>query len=297
VIDSAPFLTPPDGLPGDLAVDGSTYLRAPINNQNVSNEKISVAMETPAYSWGVDLNSHSGDLGDSIQFITDAGEIGVWTLPATDTTAFRGIISDIPFHSITFQYNAASSGNWAESGWDNLSAHAFTESITHKTIAGIQFSYNAFVDTLISSNPTSSIPFAYPIEPSLYVDTFGIAGDAATVEDAVIGDDISTAACNWDEDGYLELGFTDNRLVNGEGYDLVLFELGSSIDSFGVALQPGGQLIAYDSAFTGYYTLAAGINGFVQINAAFVDLDDFGVPAGSTIDHFFIGGLLTTQKL
>lgn len=168
---------------------------------------------------------------------------------------------------------------------------------TKINIAGIEFNYNAFADVLISSNPTTSIPFVYPINPSLYVTTFGIVGDATNIEDAVVGDDISTAAGNWAEEGYLELGFSDNRLINADGSDLVLFELGDSIDSFGVSLEPNGQLIEYASVFSGYYTRSSGINALVPINVAFVDLGDFGIPAGSSIGRFFIGGLDTLTTL
>jgi hypothetical protein len=77
----------------------------------------------------------------------------------------------------------------------------------------------------------------------------------------------------------------------------VLFDLGSSIDSFGVSLDPNGQVIEYASAFTGYYTRSSGINDFLPINAAFVDLDDFGTPTGSSIGRLFIGGFDTLTTL
>lgn len=167
------------------------------------------------------------------------------------------------------------------------------------TIGGIDFEDNAFADKLISSNPTTSVPFVYPIDSALYEDVFGIVGAASSIEEAVVGGNISNAAGNFAKDGYLELGFTDNYLVNGPGNDLALFELGHSIDPFGVSLEAGGVVIEYASAFTGYYTASAGIETPLPINVAFVDLNDFGIVDGALIDRFFIGGIesLTTLSV
>ena len=74
IVDAAPFLDPGDGGgPGDLAVDGTTYLRAAINNPNISNEMITISFDVPVFSLGLDLNPHSGDLGDKLDILTGSG--------------------------------------------------------------------------------------------------------------------------------------------------------------------------------------------------------------------------------
>jgi hypothetical protein len=258
---------------------------------------LNAVLGVPRYTAGDRIDSVNIE-GDKITSSGSRIEIGLTyvfdssTFPNDDPSnyPFNPDDTDVALFFI-FEENAAGQDIYSAGGRIDPVPDART------IIAGTEFKHNAFVDVLISSNPVTSIPFVYPIDPSLYVSTFGIVGDAANIEDAVIGDDISTAAGNWAEDGYLALGFADNLLINGDGCDLALFELGSSIDSFGVSLEANGQVIEYASAFTGYYTRSSGINAMVPINVAFVDLDDFGIPAGFVIDHFYIGGLDTLTTL
>lgn len=273
---------------------------------NVTNDRI-LTEEDAAFLNGV-LGSSQYSTGDRVDIVDiegdsntlSGGRIEIGLSYVFDSSAFSNDdLSNYPSNSDDVELALFFIFEENSSGQDIYSAAGQINPVprTKINIAGIEFNHNAFADILISSNPTTSVPFVYPIDPSLYVTTYGIVGDAANIEDAVIGDDITTAAGNWAEDGYLELGFSDNWLINGDGNDLVLFELGYSIDSFGLSLEPTGQVIEYASAFTGYYTRSSGINALVPINVAFVDLDDFAIPAGSSIGRFFIGGLDTLTTL
>lgn len=76
--------------------------------------------------------------------------------------------------------------------------------------------------------------------------------------------------------------FGNAPVVNGAGPDLVIFELGIP-DTVGVSAELGGAFtvpLSYNTLFTG--ASAAGFN----LNAAAIDLSDFGVPAGGLVSRF-----------
>jgi hypothetical protein len=136
------------------------------------------------------------------------------------------------------------------------------------TVGGYTFADNAFADSLISS-----------------MGTFTTSGGSLA---SVLTDiNEATYAFTDDESAYVRLGFVDNALVNGTGYDLVLFELGIR-DGFYVSLtidglSTPGEYFYYFSDDTGFD--AAGFN----LNAVAINLDDFGVPADASLSSIVIG--------
>jgi hypothetical protein len=130
-------------------------------------------------------------------------------------------------------------------------------------IAGYTFDNNAFGDTLISS-----------------VGSYTTSG--SSLESVVTGSNLSSYAFSLTQGAYLQIGFTDNFLVNGTGYDLALFELGIP-DTFSFGLTIGGTTINYGTLFTGFY--AAGYD----VNVALINLDDFGVASNAFISSVVIG--------
>jgi hypothetical protein len=130
-------------------------------------------------------------------------------------------------------------------------------------VAGYDFEDNAFADSLVSSSGS-----------------YTTAGGG--LEAVITDSDLSTYAFSYSTGAYLEVGFTDNYLVNGTGNDLALFELGINA-TFGVSLTIGGTTINYNTIDTGY--TAAGYN----VNVALINLDDFGVAAGSYLSSSVIG--------
>ena len=135
------------------------------------------------------------------------------------------------------------------------------------TIGGITFDDNAFADSLISSEGS-----------------WTILGGSATLEDALIGPDVTNGAYSWDTGANVVLGFDDNVIVNGAGDDVALFEYGNALDSAAVAITVGGTTQTYQSYDTGEDVTIAGGGGTFNLDVITFDLDDFGVAAGSTLD-------------
>ena len=131
-------------------------------------------------------------------------------------------------------------------------------------VGGYNFEDNAFADTLISSSGG-----------------YSVTGDslAAALTDKNPGTfALSTTLGVTD---FVQLGFTDNVLVNGLGADLVLFELGVP-SVFGVSITIGGTTRSYASVSTG-----AQAGGF-GLNAAAIDLSDFGIAFGASLSSIVI---------
>jgi hypothetical protein len=84
----------------------------------------------------------------------------------------------------------------------------------------------------------------------------------------------------------VQLGFTDNVVVNGVGNDLAIFELGIP-DQFAVSLTIDGVSHIYSSVDTGYLVGTTASN--TKLAVALVNLDDFGLSAGEIIDSVVLG--------
>jgi len=130
-------------------------------------------------------------------------------------------------------------------------------------VGGYSFDDDAFADYLISSSGSYST-------------------SGGSLESCVTGANVDTWAGSLDPGAYLDLGFSDNYLVNGPGNDLALFELGVEA-TFGVSVTIGGTTLLYDTFDTGYS------GGGYKLNLALVNLDDFGLAAGSLLSHIVIG--------
>ncbi len=125
-------------------------------------------------------------------------------------------------------------------------------------IGGYSFADNAFVDSLVGAGGSFS-------------------GNAPLIS-AVTDSNADTYAYGTVTGAYLDLAFNDNNLVNGAGADLVLFELGDA-DTIGLTI--GGTTINYLPVSTGTTTPS----GFT-LNAAAIDLSDFGITAGTQVNSF-----------
>ena len=131
------------------------------------------------------------------------------------------------------------------------------------TIGGITVDSQNFVDELLSSFTTGSWS------------TQGGTLDAVTTDLSV-----DTWAFSNASQAYLQLGFTDNVMVNGAGNDLVVWEIGTP-DNFGISLTVGGTTQTIVSAATGF----SNAQGF-GINVAYFDLDAFGIAPGGSVSSF-----------
>ncbi len=156
------------------------------------------------------------------------------------------------------------------------------------TVAGITFDDNAFADVLLSSFSTND---GDPVQGFIFggIGGPGVINNAASLEAAVVGSILADAAVSFDSFSFIELGFTDNRVVNGPGADLAFFEIGSPDASpIAVALAPSmnpADFRVYDVVATGFQLSTQ----FQAINVAYVDLSDFGFAQGATLDAITVG--------
>ena len=139
------------------------------------------------------------------------------------------------------------------------------------TVGGYSFDDDAFADTLISSSGT-----------------FTVIPGVSTLEDVVVGSTLPDYAFTRSPGAYLEVGFTDNVIINSAGDDLVIFELGRP-DVVELSLSLGGVQVSKVLTNTGLSS------GRFNLNAAAWDLGaDFGLADGDSIDRLVLGVGTTT---
>lgn len=129
-------------------------------------------------------------------------------------------------------------------------------------VGGLAFDDDAFADVLLGSSGSYTL------------------GGAGTLEDQLVGTNVADYAYSFTPGAFVLLGFTDNTLFNGAGDDLALFELGIP-DT--LTLTIGGTTFSYVTVGTGF---SAG--GF-SLNVALIDLSDFGLASGSSVDQIRLG--------
>ena len=130
------------------------------------------------------------------------------------------------------------------------------------TIGGLTFADNAFPDVLIDYSGT------------FYLQTFG--STARTLEEAVLGADLNTAVKGTSPDAHYTVGYTDNVIQNLPGPDVAFFELVAN-DNFHVEINGVRRLVETQSG--------VGTGPLGTLNLGLVDLDDFGVAPGGTINQ------------
>ena len=147
------------------------------------------------------------------------------------------------------------------------------------TIGSFNFADNAFADSVISFTP--GISFQRQVtDPFDRVDT--------TPENAVLGSNLATSTIEMNSSQSLTLGFVDNMVVNGAGADLVIFELFGSAEYGSVTIN-GVTLGATGVNSFGFINIPG--TGFSNVvNYALIDLSDFGVALGASINQLSITG-------
>jgi len=132
------------------------------------------------------------------------------------------------------------------------------------TLTGISFEDNAFADQVLEVNGTW-------------------LGNVSAVLGPTIND------CTWnqahDENAFIKVAFTDNSIVNGSGADFVIFEE--------TGVDPGDAVKITISGVTHMYAtpLRSG-----PVNAAFIDLDDFGIAPGDRVSVMTLWGGATEPE-
>jgi len=152
-----------------------------------------------------------------------------------------------------------------------VSAVGLSSASAITTVAGYSFQDNAFADSVLASSGT-----------------YTLAG-AASLSAAVTGSSLTKYAFSSStgaalDGANIQLGFTDNYLVNGAGFDLALFEYGTA-STFAVTI--GGITHNYLTSGTGFTTSIGGPT--LQVNVAQINLDDFGAASGAQFSSILIG--------
>jgi hypothetical protein len=127
-------------------------------------------------------------------------------------------------------------------------------------VGGLTFDDDAFADDLVSSTGAW---------------TFG--GGAASLEAALVGSNPNDFAFAFGSTSNVVLRFTDNLAINLAGADLAIFELGTA-ETFSLAVEVAGTTNSYTAVDTGFDA------GGFDLLVAQIDLSDFGVAAGGTVD-------------
>lgn len=145
------------------------------------------------------------------------------------------------------------------------------------TIGGLTLDEQGFADTLIASSGVYST-------------------QGGTLAQALTDRNLASWAMSTTPGAYVVLGFSDNRVVNGAGNDIVLFEVGRE---------------AYEYSQEGFDSFVVTINGISRpyfttetttiiddrnVNMTALDLSFFGIAPGATIDRLQIGMDYVTRE-
>ncbi len=134
-------------------------------------------------------------------------------------------------------------------------------------VGGLTFQDNAFADEVINSGG-SLTTFAFDVP------------NAGTLPEVLTDTDTATFVIGG-TNAFVELGFVDNLVINGNGNDLAIFEQGGLADSF--LLKINNITLQVDTSFTGEFA-----SDGREINVGLVDLDDYGILSGGSISSIFL---------
>lgn len=109
-------------------VDGTGYLRLLLNEPA---DFVTFTFNSPITALGFEVNPHSATVGVVFSFAVDGAAAGTYSLPATDSTEFRGFLSDTPFTTFTLTTAATDS----RQGIDNLEAFTSVPEPAAATVA------------------------------------------------------------------------------------------------------------------------------------------------------------------
>jgi hypothetical protein len=121
-------LPPPFPAFDDVDIDGTPYLAVQVDITGVG-ESVSLSFDAPILMLGFEANPGTSrdSEGEFVSFATNGGESGVFQLPTTNVTGFRGFSVMNHFNSVTFSYNATGNNDeFTEYGMDNITTFSDT---------------------------------------------------------------------------------------------------------------------------------------------------------------------------
>jgi len=141
------------------------------------------------------------------------------------------------------------------------------------SVGGMTFDDNAFADKVIDYSPTAVFQ-SYTTDPFIRYNV--------TAEQALLGSDLRSSTIELQANEYVTVGFTDNLIFNGAGYDLIIFEMFSGPEIGNIVVEIGGTPLFQQAISQGYMDIGGVYN---YVNAAFVDLADYGFAANQTTNY------------
>jgi len=150
------------------------------------------------------------------------------------------------------------------------------------SIGGVEFDDNAFADIVSSSNYAGGFDHYESYVPS----------GNMTLAESIVGYNLETwidydipppgmdpATYVKDPSQYVQLGFVDNAIINGDGDDLVIFQQGGNN---GVFVSLGNDFLENQSVLT------LGTQTGEMMHLCFVDLSDLGVSPGGVVEQISV---------
>ena len=155
------------------------------------------------------------------------------------------------------------------------------------TVPGVTFESNSGADVASVVAGSSPAFFQCGVTPELGLPTLpGLSADASATR--VVSD--GTADTEVYGKVALDVGFTDNVVVNGDGPDLAVFESarpeGFTVAVFDPTTGTYSAPLHFDPIETGWYDHCG-----YPVNAALIDLSSFGVPRLGTVTQIRIDNL------
>lgn len=151
-----------------------------------------------------------------------------------------------------------------------LAALFFAPVASAATFLGTTFDDDAFADVLLSDASGHTV------------------WNATSAEAALTGANENSTAFNVTIGSFVTLGFTDNKLINGVGADLAVYEL--FVDAAeDIYVTIGGVQVVESQTVTGF-TNTDGFDVYVSL----FDLSDFGVALGGSVTSVKLQGDCTT---
>ena len=162
---------------------------------------------------------------------------------------------------------------------------------TPVVIGGLTFDSDAFPTQLRSATGTFYL-LQDGAEPGWNswgpVNLPGNASDFITLESSLTGHDLDTAG-ELHTGAVVDLGWGALWPANGPGADLVVYEMGHP-EPFTV--QANGITLLFTPVDQGFYSPHGGLS----VNAAFIDLEDFGLASGHAVDHIVMSTTVTGDE-
>ncbi len=128
-----------------------------------------------------------------------------------------------------------------------------------------------------AANAASVTVGSFTFDNSAYADTSAVAAGSVFNVGNMVGGTLNSVVSGFGSGDVISFGFTDNTLVNGAGFDLLIFE------GFSLAENSNLSLTLNGSSIFGTFQESATTASNFTVNIFAYDLSDLGVGAGQSV--------------